>query len=188
MGGKSDRPYQPENIWEPVGFLGSNTRDYRQDHGEALYRRSLYVFLKRTAPAPFMVNFDGPNREASCTRRERSNTPLQALQLLNDVQHVEAARGLAERMLKSSSKEADARLRFAFRLTLSREPDADELAILRETLNKHLKRYAADKAAATKLVHMGESKPAAGLDEAELAAYTLTANTILNLDETINRN
>jgi hypothetical protein len=188
MGGKSDRPYQPENIWEPVGFLGSNTREYRQDHGEALYRRSLYVFLKRTAPAPFMVNFDGPNREASCTRRERSNTPLQALQLLNDVQHIEAARGLAERMLKSQHKDADARLRFAFKATVSREPDAEELSILRKSLEKHLQRYASDKEAAVKLVRQGESKPATELNESELAAYTLAANTILNLDETINRN
>jgi len=188
MGGKSDRPYQPENIWEPVGFLGSNTREYRQDHGAALYRRSLYVFLKRTAPPPFMVNFDGPNREASCTRRERSDTPLQALQLMNDVQHVEAARGLAERMLLSPQKSADARLTFAFRAVLSRAPEADELSILRTSLEKHLKRYASDKPAAAKLVRAGESKPVAGLDETELAAYTLAANTILNLDETINRN
>jgi mono/diheme cytochrome c family protein len=188
MGGKSDRPYQPENIWEPVGFLGSNTREYRQDRGDALYRRSLYAFLKRTAPPPFMVNFDGPNREASCTRRERSNTPLQALQLLNDVQHVEAARGLAERMLASPHDDADGRLTFAFRTALARAPDADELAILREGLKRHQQRYAADKASAGKLVRTGESKPAAGLDDAELAAYTLIANTILNLDETISRN
>jgi mono/diheme cytochrome c family protein len=188
MGGKSDRPYQPENIWEPVGFLGSNTRDYRQDRGDALYRRSIYTFLKRTAPMPFMTNFDGPNREASCTRRERSNTPLQALQLLNDVQHVEAARGLAERTLKLDANDVDSRLRFVFRTVLSRNPDADELDVLKSSFEKHLKRYQSDKESAKKLITAGESKPDPKLDPTQLAAYTLVANTVLNLDETINRN
>jgi hypothetical protein len=187
-GGKGARPYQPDNIWEPVGFAGSNTRFYQRDDGAALYRRSIYTFLKRTAPPPFMANFDAPNREQSCTRRERSNTPLQALQLMNDVQHVEAARCLAQRMMTEGGSEADQRLAFAYRTVLSRTPQSDEVSILTEQLDKHRKRYQQAPADAVKLISLGESKAPGELDPSELAAYTLIASTILNLDETVTRN
>lgn len=188
MGGKGVRTYQPNNIWEPVGFAGSNTRFYQQDNGSSLYRRSLYTFLKRTAPPPFMSNFDAPNREQFCTRRERSNTPLQALQLMNDVQHVEAARHLAQRMITAGGAEPADRIGYGFRLALARQPEPDELAVLNHQLQLHRDRYQPDVEAARKLISLGESKPDAKLDPVELAAYTMIANTILNLDETLTRN
>ncbi|MDZ4688864.1 MAG: PSD1 and planctomycete cytochrome C domain-containing protein [Planctomycetaceae bacterium] len=187
-GGPGVKPYQPPNIWEPVGYADSNTRFYLQDHGDKLYRRTLYCFLKRTAPPPFMSNFDGPNREQLCARRERSNTPLQALQLLNDVQHVEAARAFAERMLKEGGSSPTERIAFAYRTTLSRSPSDDEAAIVTRTLQKYLDRYREDPAAARQLIHVGESSPMTVAEVSELAAYTLVANLVLNLDETVTRN
>ncbi len=188
MGGKGDRTYQPPNIWEPVAFVGSNTQYYKQDHGPALYRRSLYVFYKRTAPPPFMANFDAPSREQTCTRRERSDTPLQALQLMNDVQQFEAARALAERMMTEGGASPGDRVAFAFRTVLARKPEDMEARLLEEQLSAHLARYSADEAAAKKVIAHGESKRKPELKPAELAAYTLVASTILNLDETLNRN
>ncbi|MFN7795672.1 MAG: PSD1 and planctomycete cytochrome C domain-containing protein [Planctomycetota bacterium] len=188
LGGKGVKPYQPPNIWEPVGFVGSNTRAYQQDKGSALYRRSLYTFYKRTAPPPFMVNFDAPNREQTCTRRERSNTPLQALQLLNDVQHVEAARGLGQRILSSGQSSVPERIELMFKTVLSRKPSSRELEVLDKQVNQHLQRYRANPADAQQLIQIGESKPSENFDPAELATYTLLASTILNMDETLTRN
>lgn len=188
LGGKGVKPYQPNNVWEPVGFVGSNTRFYQRDQGSALYRRSLYTFFKRTAPPPFMVNFDAPNREQPCTRRERSNTPLQALQLLNDVQHVEAARALAERVLASHPNDASAGVQLLFRTVLAREPSVDELAILEQQFAEHRSRYETDLESAKRLISQGESKPNEHLPPATLAAATLVASTVLNMDETLSRN
>lgn len=188
MGGRGVNPYQPPNIWEPVGFVGSNTANYRQDSGPALYRRSIYVFFKRTAPPPFMANFDAPNREAFCTQRDRSNTPLQALQLMNDIQHFEAARGLAQRLLSEGGETPQERIVFGYRLVLARRPAPEEAAVVQALLEQQRDRYRQDAAAAGQAIRVGESSPPAGLDESELAAYTLVANLLFNLDETVTRN
>ncbi len=188
IGGPGVKPYQPPNIWEPVGFGNSNTRYYKQDSGDALYRRSLYTFLKRTAPPPFMSTFDAPNREQSCSVRGRSNTPLQALQLMNDIQHVEAARQLATRALREGGDTAEQRIRWLWRVVTAREPTSAEVSIVDETLKQHLTSFAEDDARAAELVSYGESSPDAKLAPAELAAYTMIANLVLNLDETVCKN
>ncbi|MFT5466850.1 MAG: hypothetical protein ACI8UO_001950 [Verrucomicrobiales bacterium] len=187
MGGKGVKTYQPPNIWEPVGFRGSNTANYKRDDGPDLYRRSLYVFLKRTAPAPFMANFDAPNREQACYRRDRSNTPLQALQLLNDVQYFEAARGLATRVMQAAPDPAK-RVDFAYRVVLSRAPVAEEIKLVDALYQRSLAKYQKAPAEAAAAVGFGDSPPPDGLDIPELAAWTAVANLIFNLDETIVRN
>ncbi len=188
LGGKGVKTYQPPNIWEPVGFGGSNTRFYQQDSGDALYRRSIYTFIKRTAPAPYMTTFDAPAREQFCTRRERSDTPLQALQLMNDVQHFEAARALAERILREGGASTPERLAYGFRTVLARKPTDRETVIAWSALEKHLARYQKDPEAAKAAITSGESKPDPKLAEPELAAWTLVANLLLNLDETVTKN
>ena len=186
IGGKGVRPYQPENIWEPVAFGGSNTKNYIQDHGEALYRRSLYTFWKRTAPPPNMTSFDAPNRESYCLRRERSNTPLQALTLMNDIQFFEAARNYAQKAMHSASS-TDARITALFRTATGRFPSAQEAEIIRQDFEKHLAAYTAKPDEAKKAISYGESKPDEKLAPAELAAWTMVANLVLNLDEVVTK-
>ena len=187
IGGAPVRPYQPINIWEPVAFGGSNTKTYVQDHGDALYRRSLYTFWKRTAPAPAISTFDAPSRENLCVVRGRSNTPLQALALMNDVQHFEAARAFAERLLVQPGDDAQ-RLALAFRSVTARVPDRTERTLLAEALATHRTHFAADTTAAAKILTNGESKAFAAQPAPEIAAWTLVANLILNLDEAVTRN
>jgi alkylation response protein AidB-like acyl-CoA dehydrogenase len=135
-----------------------------------------------------MTNFDAPNREQFCTRRERSNTPLQALNLMNDVQYFEAARNLAQRMMREGGANRRERIVWAWRTVLSRKPDDRELAIMQETLQKHLVKYQANAEAARQAVTYGESKADESLNAAELAACTMIANLLLNLDEAVTKN
>ncbi|TAH37262.1 MAG: DUF1549 domain-containing protein [Planctomycetota bacterium] len=186
IGGPSVRPYQPPGIWEAVAFTGSNTEVYRRDRGEALYRRSLYTFWKRTAPPPGLTTLDAPGREVCTVERARTNTPLQALALLNDEQLVEAARALAQRLLARAG-DADARLSFGFRLCTGRLPSAAELEILRRSVEAQLAAFRADELAALRLIHVGASVAPDELDTAELAAWTMLAGLLLNLDEATTR-
>jgi len=186
-GGHADKPYQPGGIWEAVGYTASNTAKYQQDHGDALYRRSLYLFWKRTAPPPTMITFDAPSREKYCVRRERSDTPLQALITMNDVQFVEAARHLAERLLREKQDPAE-RLDYGFQLVTARHPSAAEKSALRDLLDKNLTRYHNDKTAAEKLISQGESPVDKKTNAGDLAAYTMVSSLLLNLDETLNKN
>jgi hypothetical protein len=187
LGGRGVRPYQPPGIWEAVGYTTSNTAKFEQDHGEALYRRSLYTFWKRTAPPPYLASFDAPSRERYCTRRERTDTPMQALVTMNDPQYVEAARHLGARMMHQDS-DPGKRLDFGFRLVTARHPSTYEKSVLTGTLKEYLAQYQQDTEAAKKLISVGESPADEKLNPPELAAYTMMASLLLNLDETLNKN
>ncbi|WP_397568143.1 PSD1 and planctomycete cytochrome C domain-containing protein [Schlesneria sp. T3-172] len=186
-GGKSVKPYQPEGIWEAVAFVGSNTREFKPDAGESLYRRSLYTFWKRTAPPPSMSTFDAPSRENCTVRRPRTNTPLQALALMNDKQYVDAARKLAERMLREGGETPEDRLVYGFRWVTARRPSARELEVLKGTLDKQRAQFQADTKAAEQLLAYGDSPRDPHLETAEYAAWTMLANLLINLDETITK-
>jgi hypothetical protein len=183
LGGPSIKPYQPDGLWDDL----QSTEKYVQDHGSALYRRGLYVFWKRTIAPPMMVTFDAAGRETCIVRETRTNTPLQALTLLNEVSFVEAARNLAERTLLSGSADLDRRLRFAFRAVLTREPDARELSVLRRSIERHLAHYREHREEATAVLKTGESGANPSLDPAELAAWTAVGGLILNLDEAVTK-
>jgi len=192
-GGPGVKPYQPEGLWDIVGLPGGNTRDYVQDHGEGLYRRSLYTFWKRMSPPPNMETLNAPSREFSCLRRERTNTPLQALITLNDPQFVEAARNLAQRVLrieagaKSKPSNHAARIDLATQLVLCRRPTPAEADSIESALEDVLRYYRSHPDDASNLIRVGETRPDASLDAAELAAWTTLCNGLLNLDEALNK-
>jgi hypothetical protein len=188
LGGPSVKPYQPPGIWFAVGYTDSNTARFKRDDGEALYRRSMYTFWKRTAPPPTMATLDAPSRENCTVRRSRTNTPLAALALMNDEQFVEASRAFGERTMKEGGPSAQERAVFAFRLATARKPKDAELAVLLDIYRTNLATYQGDKEAAGKLIAVGESKRDEKLDPSELAAWTMVGNLILNLDETVTKN
>jgi hypothetical protein len=182
IGGPSVKPYQPAGIWMDLG-----TVDYEPDHGEGLYRRSLYTFWKRTAPPPYMTTFDSATRESCTVRESRTNTPLQALNLMNDVTFVEASRKLAERAMREGGDGAEARLTRAFRLALARRPTETETRKLRDSLEFYVGHFRANPKEAEDFVAQGESPRDKRTDAAELAAYATVASLILNMDETVSK-
>ena len=189
IGGPSVKPYQPANLWNEIAgpTTSAYAKGYQQDTGDALYRRSLYTFWRRAIPPPGLQIFDGPSREVCISRRERTNTPLQALALLNDTIFIEAARGLGTRMIRDGGENNTARIRHGFQLVTGRHPSPEELTILLRSLEIHQRTYANNRDLAAELIAVGESEPDHNLTAPELAAYTAIANTLLNLDETITR-
>ncbi len=185
-GGRSVKPYEPPGLWEAVSF--NNSQKYVPDKGEGAYRRSLYTYWKRQSPPPNMLLFDAPTREYCTVRRSRSNTPLQALTLLNDPQFVEAARAFAQRMMLEGGLSADNRIIHGFRLATARKPSPDETKILLGVFNQQLAEFRKDKDAAEKLLSVGNFKTKPELDKSEVAAWATVASMILNLDETVTKN
>jgi hypothetical protein len=188
IGGPSVKPPQPSGLWEAVGYVTSNTRNFVPDKGETkVHRRSLYTFWKRTAAPPQMTALDAPSRESCIVRRERTNTPLQALLLMNETQFVEASRALAERGIKDGGAKPEECIALLFRLATARMPDPKELTELTALYADHLSVYSKNVDAAKKLISVGESKPDPKLNGSELAALTMVANLVLNLDEVMNK-
>ena len=188
IGGPSVFPYQPNGLWDELAFGdGFSAQSFTPSTGKDLYRRSMYTFWKRTVPPPQLVTFDAPDREKCTARRAVTNTPLQALVLMNDPTYIEAARLLAQRTMIEGGKDVQSRISFAFRLATSRLPNAKERQILHVLFNQQMSRYRGDKKAATDLLAVGESKCDASLNPSELAAWTILTSAILNLDETISR-
>jgi Protein of unknown function (DUF1553)/Protein of unknown function (DUF1549)/Concanavalin A-like lectin/glucanases superfamily/Planctomycete cytochrome C len=183
VGGPSVKIYQPEGLWADL----TQGEKYVQDHGDGLYRRSLYTFWKRTIPPPSMANFDSPSRESCVIQRGFTNSPLQALDLMNDVTYLEAARVLAQRMIKEGGKNPEERITFAFRLATSRPPNADEYRILSDSFRYILDRFQTKPESAEEYLKVGEYPRDPALDVRELAAYTNVASLILNLDETVTK-
>jgi Protein of unknown function (DUF1553)/Protein of unknown function (DUF1549)/Planctomycete cytochrome C/Concanavalin A-like lectin/glucanases superfamily len=187
IGGPSVKTYQPGNVWESIGYPKSDTTIYKQDHGDALYRRSLYTYWKRMAMPPDMDAFDAPTRDTACTRRQRTDTPLQALVTMNDPQWVEASRALAERLIKQAGKQPEQRIQYLSELVLSHDPSPQMESVLQRSLNQMQEHYAADPAAAHDLVAVGEKPRDGAIPPPELAAWTMVVSEVLNLDETLNK-
>ncbi len=188
VGGPSVKPYHPPGLYEQVVNQKDNPKaTYTQDKGDALHRRSLYTYWKRSVPNPAMLLFDAPFRETCTLRRPRTNTPLQALNLLNDPTYVEASRRLAQRMLLEGGATIESRLTHGFRLITARTPRPNEMTILKKSLERSLVEFQADPASAASLLKVGEATTDDTINVVELAAYTSLASTMLNLDETVTK-
>jgi hypothetical protein len=187
IGGPSVKPYQPDNVWESVGYPTSDTTKYKQEHGDALYRRSLYTYWKRMAMPPDMDAFDAPTRDTACTRRQRTDTPLQALVTMDDPQWVEASRALAQRLIEQGGKQPEQRIKYLSDLVLSHDPSPQMESVLQQSLTQMQQHYATDPAAARDLIAVGEKPRDPAIPPPELAAWTMVVSEVLNLDETLNK-
>jgi hypothetical protein len=187
IGGPSVRPYQPDGVWEMVAMPESDTRNYKRDTGEKLYRRSLYTFWKRGAPPASMDVMNAPSREVCTVRRERTNTPLQALATLNDMQFIEAARRLAEGALKNGGASDSERLDFIAHRVLARSFRDEERAVVQGVLDDLRAHYQEDAEDAKTLISVGETKADEKLEPVLLASYTMVVNQLMNLDEVLNK-
>ena len=187
LGGKSVYPYQPKGLWMELNNRPGYSKEYQQGKGNDLYRRSIYTFWKRTVPSPMLKTFDAPEREFCTTRRSRTNTPLQALALLNGPQFVEAARRLAERMLSEGGQTLNERITYGFRLVTARVPLQSELTLLRSSYTENLKLFETNQSTAHKLLKVGDSPYNTRLNISKLAAMTSVARLLLNLNETVTK-
>jgi hypothetical protein len=188
IGGPSVLPYQPKGLWEEMAFGdGFSAQSYEQSHGRDLYRRGMYTLWKRTVPPASLATFDAPDREKCTARRVTTNTPLQALALLNDPTYVEASRALAQRTMLEAGRDEKSRIVYAFRLATARVPTGKEIDVLRTLLKGRLESFRKDRPGALKLLAVGEAGRDKRLDPAELAAWTTVTSVIFNLDETMTK-
>ena len=187
IGGPSVKPYQPADLWKAITYDTKSTQEYVFSTGDGLYRRGFYTYWKRQVPPPSMLQLDAPTRETCTLRRQRTNTPLQALALLNDTQFVEAARVLAQRVLSDAPASDRAGITIAFRRAVAREPSDSETQSLLRLLSAERIRFQQEIAAADALLAVGEHAVPSELNRPELAAWTVLANVLLNLDETLSR-
>ena len=189
VGGSSVKPPQPDGLWFAVGYSGSNTVRFAADSGhEKVHRRTIYTFIKRTAPPPQLSVFDAPSRESCVVRRERTNTPLQALLLFNDPQYCRGGASVGRADDARGGSEDRACAAYMFRQCLCRPPRQDELDLLVQGFQRDLAHYSHDRQAAAQLAAVGETSPDQSLEVSELAAWTVTANLLLNLDEVATKN
>ena len=186
IGGPSVKPYQPSGLWNIVAITGSNTRVFKADTGDALYRRSLYTFWKRTSPPPSLAAFNAPTREQCTVRRERTNTPLQALILMNDPQFVEAARHLAEAAIQQIDDDRE-RVQWMLEKALARPANQQDVSELVDAASAFMTLFDQDTETATSLINTGDSPPNETISTHKLATWTMIANTIMNRDDFINK-
>jgi hypothetical protein len=185
FGGPGVKPYQPAGLWNEVSL--DRNRKFVQDKGKKIYRRSMYTYWKRSSPQPAMLAFDTPSREICTVQRQRTNTPMQALVTLNDVQFVEASRFLAQRVLKSSPQDLPSRVNRMFEIATGRPADSLRHEVIKKVYDKQKAVFDQNPAQADQLLAMGDSPRDNSLNREEHATWTVLASMILNLDETLNR-